>query len=263
MAGDDQGRRVSPLWHYMQSMALTPPPPQARGEDHLPPREITEADLRPLREGFDWRPTVVLRAYGPSRTDPEYLPRLLVACAILQGVHKLQELTERLIALNNVNLPRVNQMVANDALLPRRGELKALRTRLNTARMELVATRARAANDADADILNPDGLRYVDLAILTEQTETCVLGQEVASRRNVAGIDFGTRVAGQQPHQEYAEEWCDRVLGGANMHGLLLFTPREYARVVVVYADGRLAYDPGAPVPEGADDPSGEDGFAP
>ena len=244
----DGGRppRLSPLWHYLQRMDLAPPPPRDKGQDFLPPREITDADLVPLRQDFDWRPTIILKSYGPAANDHEYLPRLLVACAVLQGVHRVQELTERLIALNNVNLPKVTQMASDDALAIRKSALKDLRRRLNSARVELVATRARAANDIDTEQLHPDGLRLVDLAILTQQTETTILAHEVARRRNIAGIDYGMGVAQRRPPQDYAEDWCERVLGTARMHGLLLFTPREYARVVVVYEDGRLAYDPGA-----------------
>ncbi len=237
--------RLSPLWHYLQRMDLAPPPPRDRGQDFLPPREITAADLEPLRTGFDWRPTVILRRFGPAPQDEAYLPRLLVACAVLQGAHRIQELSERLIALNNVSTPRVAQMAGDEALASRKGPLKELKKRLNGARDELVATRARAANDLETEQLHPDGLRYVDLAILSQQTETAIRAHEVSRRRNVAGIDYGIGMAGRVPSQAYAEEWCERALGTAKMNGLLLFTPREYRRVVIVYEDGRLAYDPG------------------
>ncbi len=231
-------------------MDLAPPPRRDRGQDFLPPREITDADLMPLRRDYEWRPTIILNAYGPAAKDAEHLPRLLVAAAVVQGVHRVQELTDRLIALNTVNQPRIQQMVAEDALSSRRPQLKDLRRRLNTARQELVSTRARAANDADTEVLNPDGLRLLDLAILTEQAETTVLGHEVARRRNAAGVDFGLGVAGRRPPQDYAEEWFERIYGAAKNQSLLLFTPREYGRVVLVYGDGRLAYDPGAPLSE-------------
>ena len=247
MAQDGSPRRLSPLWHHMRTMALAPPPMRPKGEEYLPPREITDEDLEPLRTELDWRPTVVLKKFGPVRTEEEYLPRLIVACAVLQGVHRIQDLTERLISLNGVNLPRIQQMIGNDALASRKGELKDLRRRVNSARDELVATRARSANDLDTELLHPDGLRQLDLLILTEQAATTILAYEVVRRRNVAGIDYGLAVARRMPPQEYAEEWCERALGTAKMRGLLLFTPREYGRVIVVYEDGRLAYDPGVP----------------
>ena len=249
MSRDGQPR-LSPLWHYMQRMELAPPPPRDRGQEFLPPREITDADLQPLRCDFEWRPTIILKGFGSAEKDSEYLPRLLVACAVLQGVHRVQELTERMIGLNNTNQPRINQMAGDENLAARKGPLRELRRRLNTARAELVATRARAANDLDSEQLNPDGLRQLDLTILVQQTETSVLAHEIARRRNIAGIDFGLGMAGRVPPQEYAEEWFERALGASKMRNLLLFTPREYNRVVIVHKDGRLAYDPGAPKPE-------------
>ena len=137
-------------------------------------------------------------------------------------------------------------MASDETLSARKTQLRELRRRLNTARAELVATRARAANDLDSEQLNPDGLRQLDLVILVQQTETSVLAHEIARRRNIAGVDFGLGMTGRVPPQDYAEEWLERVFGRAKMGNLLLFTPREYNRVVIVYQDGRLAYDPAA-----------------
>ena len=244
---DDGGGKRSPLWHYLQRMELAPPPPKDKGQEYLPPREVSSEDLRPLRLEFDWRPTLILKAFGPSKENKEYLPRMLVAAAVIQGVHRVLEMAERLIALNTVSIPRINEMVPDDALAARRGVLKDLRRRLNSARDELVTTRARASNDIETEPLHPDGLRLLDLIILSHQAETAIQAYEVARRRNVAGIDFGMAVSSQIPPQDYAEDWFERLFGYGKLHNLLLFTPREYGRVVLVYEDGRLAYDPGAP----------------
>ncbi|MEL7368771.1 MAG: hypothetical protein AAFN74_07660 [Myxococcota bacterium] len=235
----------------MNRMDLAPPPPRDRAqEDFMPAREITDADLRPLRDDFEWRPTIILKRFGSAESDAEYLPKLIVACAVLHGVHRVQDLTERLIALNNINQPRINQMAGEETLGSRKGPVKDIRRRLNTARVELAATRARCNNDVDTEPLQPDGLRLLDLTILTYQTETTILAHEVARRRNVAGVDFALSVVSRRPSMEFAEEWCDRVFGAEELGGLLLFLPRAYGRVVVVFDDGRLAYDPGAPTEE-------------
>lgn len=232
------------LWAYMPTMAHAPPPRQTQQHAAIAPRQITEADIQPLRVDTQWRPVQVLKWFGPAQHDHEYLPRLLVACAVLQGVHRILELSERLQQLINVQFPRVLQMLRDDSLESKKEQLEELRARLELARHELTQTRARAANDIEGDPLNPDGLRVLDLDVLKSHTQMCVIGHELTSRRNVTGIEYGLGVALNIPNQRYAEDWLDRALGGAEMNGILLFTPESYRRPIVVYDDGRLAYDP-------------------
>jgi hypothetical protein len=242
----DDSKKLSPLWHYMRSMAHNPPPARPTGADELPPREVTEQDLLPLRDGLEWRPSAILTGFGPARSESEHLGRLLVACAVIQGPHRLFEMTERLRHMMSAYLNRARLMRNDDALASRRAALDALMKRLNSGMKELVQTRARAANDMDGMPANPDGLRMVDLLVLASQITTSVEAQEVVRRRNVAGIDFGMAVARRAPDMPYAEDWLDRALGNARLNGILLYWPPAYGRVVVVYEDGRLAYDPGA-----------------
>jgi hypothetical protein len=240
-------KKSSPLWHYKVNVGRTPPPPRARGgPEGLPPREITEAHLNPLRLDSEWRPSLILREFGPARTDREYLSRLIVACAVFQGVHRILELSEKLLSLFTVAQPRVKAMLHTESLAKRKDVLLELAKMINAAKFELAQTRARAANDITGEPQSPDGLRLLDLDILSNYVESAVLAHEMTSRRNVTGLEYGIAVAFSLPHQRYAEEWLERLLGTAQMHGALLFTPPEYARVILVYADGRLAYDPGA-----------------
>lgn len=246
------------LWAYMPTMAHAPPPRPNQQQMAIAPREITEEDIQPLRIDTAWRPVQVLKWFGPAEHDHEYLARLLVACAVLQGVHRILELSERLLQLITVQFPRVLQMLRDDALESKKPQLEELKARLELARLELPQTRARAANDIDGDPQNPDGLRVMDLDILKAHTQMCVIGHELTSRRNVTGIEYGLGVALNVPSQRYAEDWLDRALGSAEMNGILLFTPEEYRRPIVVYDDGRLAYDP-AEALEGEDDLLAED----
>ena len=245
----EDGKKTSPLWHYMRSMAHNPPPPRPVGADELPPREVTERDLWPLRDGLDWRPTAILEGFGPARDESEHLGKLLVACAVIQGPHRLFEMTERLRHMMAAFATRTQLMRNDDALAARRGALDMLVKRLNSGIRELVQTRARAANDMDGEPANPDGLRMVDLFVLSSQITTSVEAQEVVRRRNVAGIDFGIAMARRSPDMAYTEDWLDRLMGNHRLNGILLYWPPAYGRVVVVYEDGRLAYDPGAPAP--------------
>ncbi|MCA9554276.1 MAG: hypothetical protein KC933_29845 [Myxococcales bacterium] len=250
MSEDDQ-KKVSPLWHFMRTMAPTPPPARATAADELPPREITEQDLLPLREDVEWRPAYILEALGPAEKEADFLGNLLVACAVIQGPHRLYEMTERLRHMMTAFVVRIRAMRGDDALASRRADLDMLVKRLNSGIKELVNTRARAANDMDSDVLRPDGLRVLDLRVLTSQITTSVEAQEVVRRRNVAGIDYGIAVARRAPDMAYAEDWLDRALGNARLNGILLYWPPAYGRVVVVYEDGRLAYDPGASLDDG------------
>lgn len=225
-------------------MALSPPARRRRAEQTYEPREITEEDLYPLRVDAEWRPTQVLSVYGNAVNDTEYLARLLVASAILQGVHRVRDMAERLLQTTTVQSPRIAQMIADDSLAQKKSQLEDISVRLDQARAELNQTRARASNDLDSEPQNPDGLRALDLAILTSHTQVVIMAHEIVSRRNITGISFGLRVASGLPDQAYAEKWMDRLLGTSQMRGILLFNPPEYGRLIIVYDDGRLAYDP-------------------
>ena len=86
----------------------------------------------------------------------------------------------------------------------------------------------------------------MDLDILRDHVRTLVTAQELCGRRNVAGIDFGLRCVERGPSLPEAEKWLQRFTGVSHVEGAMLFWPKEYGRVVIVYEDGRLAYDPGA-----------------
>lgn len=230
----------------MRSMAHVPPPPRPTATDELPPRPVTEEDLYPLRVDLEWRPTQILEAFGPARGDREYLGKLLVACGVIQGPHRLAEMADRLRSMQAAFLPRLRRMRDDEAFVQRQGELDELVKRVNTGLKEMVQTRARAANDMEGEPANPDGLRLVDLYILANQVDNAVAAHEVVQRRNVVGIDFGLAVGLRAPDMRYAEDWLDRTMGNAPLNGILLYWPPSYGRVVVVYEDGRLAYDPGA-----------------
>jgi hypothetical protein len=249
----DKKKKQSPLWTYMPTLAHAPPPRPSKQQLQFKPRDISEQDIQPLRVGTAWRPVQVLKWFGPARADHEYLARLVVACAVLQGVHRILELAERLLGLITIQYPRVLQMLRDDALESKKPQLLELKGRLELARYELTQTRARASNDLDGEPQNPDGLRVMDLDILKSHCQMVVIGHELTTRRNVTGIEYGLSVAINVPNQRYVEDWLDRGLGGSDLNGILLFTPPDYGRPIVVYDDGRLAYDPAQPL-EGEDD---------
>jgi hypothetical protein len=241
----DEGQR-GPLWKFVPMVAHVPRVRRSdapAGDPRVLPREPGENDLRPLREDGDWRPAVILRRFGGVKKESEHLPRLVIACSVIQGVHKVRELCERLLAQIYIAQPRIQRMVDDDSLERRRDLLKDLIRRILEARQDLPATRARATNDLDR---SPDGLREIDLEMLVTHMEAVVLAAECATKRNLTGIDYAAYISKTQPDQRYVEDWLERALGSSTLSGILLFTPPEYGRVVVVFTDGRLAYDPGA-----------------
>ena len=99
---DGKGKppKLQPLWQYRYAVGRTPPPPKPRGgTEGLPPREISPAQLEPLRLEHEWRPSLILREFGPARPDQEYLARLVVSVAVVQVVHLILELAEKLLTL--------------------------------------------------------------------------------------------------------------------------------------------------------------------
>lgn len=253
---NDPGERGrGPLWRFVPVGVLHVPSVknfQRPGDVPSYPREPQPNDLRPLRVAGDWRPAVILQRFGPMKKEDEYLPRLLVACGILAGAHRVRELCERLVGLANVALPRLTRMVDDEALARRHDSLKDVVDRVIAARQDLPATRARANNDAEFD--HPDGLREIDLEMLVRHTQAVSLGSELATKRNLTGIDFAMALVTSSPDQRYAEDWLTRALGTAPLSGIFLFTPRDYGRVVIIHEDGRLAYDPAIAMPSTDDD---------
>ncbi|MCK6550463.1 hypothetical protein L6R52_31795 [Myxococcota bacterium] len=249
---DDRGQGRGPLWRFVPRVAHVPQVRQLVGvpDDARGPREPGPNDLRPLRIDGEWRPSVILKRFGPMKRETEYLPRLVVACAVLGGVHRIREACERLVAAAMIAVPRVKRMVDEPSLERRQGTLKEILEKMLAARQDLPATKARATNDLDA--WHPDGLREIDLEMLVHHTSAVVIGSEVATKRNLTGLDFAIHTATSAPEQRYVQDWLDRILGTASISGILLLTPRDYGRVVVVYDDGRLAYDPAAPADEDA-----------
>lgn len=218
------------------------------GEGVLQPRELTEDDVELVRDAQGaWNPQSILERFGPAPEEACQLGHLMVGCAVLAGAHRVRDVAERLVFLASGAQPRVRRLLEDDSVRPRRAILRELLSRLNGARQELAGTRARAANDEEGGPAHLDGLRFVDLKIISDHVRTQVMAHELVSRRNVVGIDFGLRYAQSAPQLEYAQDWLERLTGSSSMENVILFWPREYGRVVIVHEDGRLAYDPGAP----------------
>jgi hypothetical protein len=243
VSGDERYRRR--LYEYIGRTVHDPiirkPTATVSGVE---PRQISDFDLEPLRFDEDWNPQEILTYFGVATHPEEYLPRLLVAAAVALGPHWIRSLAEALIHLLAGATPRLKRMTEDPAIVDRVERLAEIMARSAALFEELHQTKARAQNDEEMGQLSANRLCYVDLRILVEAVEVAVALHELSTRRNVTGIDFALKVAAHRPSVMYAEEWSERVLGAQKLPRVLFFWPQEWGRLVLVYRDGRLAYDP-------------------
>lgn len=243
-------RKTSPLWQLVPARALVPPTGPAPLDIGFtrPSREVGQAELRPLRVDDDWRSLRILDALAPAADNSEALSRLLVAAAVTQGPGRLHELADKARGLIVQSHRRVETLVQGDGLpRPHRGWAEALLSAGKLALAELPEVRMRAANDMDPDVSRPYGLRLLDLMVLCDHVRACVGLTEAMRRPNPAGLGFARALFEHAPEPEFAETWVQRLMGSAPLRGVQLFWPREYDRLLLVFDDGRLAYDPRPP----------------
>lgn len=249
----DQDKR-GPLWKYVPKNTNFSPRIQrwpqldaAKAPKREKPREVTEADLEPLRVGEEWLPWVIVKRLGSVEHGKESLPKLLVACGIFQGPMRIRDLTDNLTTEIKIALPKLKLMLSDQTLARRKPMLQELIVKMQLARTDLVSTKARASNDMEEH--GVDGLVALDVDMLVAHIQSVVLGAEIAAQRNITGVDFAVRTAYLPPTLADAEGWVERAFGTTSLPGFLLFVPPGYGRVVLVHDDGRLAYDPGPAPP--------------
>lgn len=200
-------------------------------------------DERPLRVGGEWAPAEVLERLGPAESTREQLPKLLVAYAILQGSPRVYELIQRLETFGVPARARLGVMAKNAAFKSRQDELGAIHAELETGKRSFPVLKAKAQNDMRAV---PNGLRTHDLGPLVRLTGAVVAATELLNKGNVAGIDIALGYAWGRPEFEFTCSWVDRLMPKASSDSVTVFEPDELGRVILVYQDGRLAYDPQA-----------------
>jgi hypothetical protein len=199
--------------------------------------------MQPLRFNGRWEPRRILEYFGTSRDESENLARVITAACVIEGIGRIAELATRIDYYAATALPRLEQMLRDKTFEPRQAVLAELCRQLFAAKREMPATRARAKNDVEAGRV--DGLRHFDLQMLLHYTRMTVGSNEIKLQRNIVGFERALQVARMSPPLDYAELWLDRLTPSSPLQGIQLFAPRELGRVVVVYDDGRLAYDPG------------------
>lgn len=206
----------------------------------LPPGGL-EGDRAPLAVDGDWGPQAILERFGRALSDQDQLPRLLAAIAVLSGPGRIAELCVRLIHGFAALAPSLRALLLLEPLAPRHDLVRQMQDRIKVAELELEEVRKRALNDL---VGRAGGLRGTELAYLVMGLRSFVLATEVTRRRTAIGFEDALVLALTPPVLAYAEEWAARLYGSAHFEGFQLFWPKEYARTILVYDDGRLAYDP-------------------
>ncbi len=215
------------------------------------PTQPEEQDERPLRVQGEWAPEDILERLGAAQSRREQLPKLLVAYAILQGSPRVYELIQRLETFGVPARTRLGMMEKNAAFRSRQAELSAIYAELEAGRRSFAVLKAKAQNDVRAA---PNGLRTYDLPHLVRLTGAVVAATELTNKGNIAGIDIALGYAWGRPEFEFTCMWVDKLMPKSSSASVTVFEPEELSRVVLVYQDGRLAYDPGT----GEDEESSE-----
>ncbi|MEL6184106.1 MAG: hypothetical protein AAFU79_05725 [Myxococcota bacterium] len=242
-AGKD--RKPSPLWKLMPARAYVPPtgPRPAEVGFVRPSRDVGEPELRPLRVDDDWRVVRILDLLPAAETPQDALPLLLVAASVTQGPGRVYELADKARGTHLRSLGRVEGLLAEPAAHRHGDFLARLVEGGRLALTELGEVRTRADNDRDPDVSRPYGLRLLDLLVLVDHVGSAIGAHEVARRAHPAGVSFARALVEAAPEPDFAETWVERLMGSP-LRGVRLFWPREYDRLLLVFDDGRLAYDP-------------------
>lgn len=241
-------RKPSPLWQFVPARAYVPPTgPKPTDTGFVRPRrDVGEQELRPLRIDDDWRVLRILDLLPPAGDPSEALSWLLVAAAVTQGPGRVLELADKAGGLLRRAVPKLEHMVEDPAFGPHAALVRALASEGRLALEELPEVKTRASNERDVAVSRPYGLRLLDLLVLGGHVRTTVGAHELTRRPNPAGVGFGRRLFESSPDPELGETWLGRLLGSGPLRGVRLFWPRDYERLLLVFDDGRLAYDPGA-----------------
>src|SRR5262245_52098586 len=198
----------------------------------------------PLRDpSGDWSPLRAIDELGPAINEGEQLAHLLTAFALLVGPQKVHVLATRLDVEAARLRPRIEAMPKDRSLVQVAPVLNEIVLSLAEALLHLPAIKARAANDQGG---KPAGLKVSDPQTLARATNAVIRSLEAANKPNPAGVNRALKFLARTPSQLDVPSWAQRLLPGPNA-GFRWATPPELGRVVILSAEGRIAYDPVAP----------------
>lgn len=215
------------------------------GAGILPHTLRVSDERRALRELGEWRPQSILRRLGPAPEDPQCLAYLMVSLTVLHGPERVHALLVRLEAEGRRLVPRVLAVAEQEGL--DRAMLEDTHAELAGLLRELGPVRARVANEPRGGV--PVGMNTADLKFLARLTRAVITATELVTRPSPAGMARTKRILSRPPIMADALGWARRLLP-AGTHGTAMLADGG-GRVLVVFGDGQIAYDPAAPVDDG------------
>jgi len=204
-----------------------------------PPAREELALICPGAKG--WRPKLVLSFMGPAYQESETLVRLLLACCVVEGPLRIVEFATQIEKLCQLKQSALKSKLADPQYEDSHPFLSALITEIQTPRVALKETRARLSNTVKSEKI---GITYYDIRVLLHYAQLSVWAYLFSVAPNAVGVKRSLEVFHRAPALLDCEEWLDRVLPSGVIQRCLLFEPADYSRVVLVYKDGLLAYDP-------------------
>jgi hypothetical protein len=204
-------------------------------------------ERRALRELGEWRPQSILRRLGPAPEEPHYLAYLMVALTVLHGPERVHALFGRLESEGRRLLPRLLAVVEQEGL--DRALLEDTHAELTTLCRELGPVRARVANEPRGGV--PVGMNTGDLKFIARFARAVIAATELVTRPSPAGVARTKRLLSRPPIMADALAWARRLLPAGTRGAAML--AQGGGRVLVVFGDGQIAYDPlAAPEDDGA-----------
>jgi hypothetical protein len=218
---------------------------RARSIIDLPITELEDPSRDELSlicpSGQDWQPDRVLEYLGPALQPSETLIRLVVAAAVVEGPLRLNELAIQIERLGQLKIALLGNKLVDPHFEKYHLRLQCLISQLRPPQRHLQAARARLENSLNTQQIE---LLYFDVRVLLHFGQRALWAQIFSVARNAVGLEQLFGVYEAAPPMVECEEWCERLLPSGPLTRCMFFEPVDYDRLVIVYQDGLLAYDP-------------------
>lgn len=192
----------------------------------------------------------ILDQLPPAAEGPDMLPMLLVAAGVVKGPKGIQELAEHAAGWSERGRRRLAGVVEEGgAPGPLGRTVSAALANARAAEPTFSDIKIRAVNEAGGRVREGFVLRTFDLMRLAWALRPALEVAEMAERPGPAGLRRGAALAQHPPDVELVDKWRGRLLPGP-LRGARPLWPRGEDHVLLVFDDGRLAYDPVEPPPE-------------
>jgi hypothetical protein len=185
---------------------------------------------------------------GPAVDEAHHLAHLLLVLTILHGPERVHALLGRLEAEGRRALGRLKAQSELEGL--DRQLISDTIAELEALFRDLAPVRARVANEPRGG--QPVGMNGGDLKFMVRLIRAVITAMEVMARPSASGALRTKRFLSTSPIMPDALNWARKLLPAGTQGAAKLAQGPD--RVVVVFGDGRIAYDPARAVAAAADD---------